>query len=95
MKTETSVVDLIGQDAVDRLRLAGFAIVPFDVPDYAVGEVMTWTNCKDPNMVWEGINCALNLMVDDPPRDRELLGQLGSGELTLDAWRAAVRTKVL
>lgn len=84
---ETTPTDIIGADAVAKLREAGFAVVPFDVPHYAVGEVMTWTGCSCPNVAWEAINCAINYMAVEGPWNLDDLAQLGAGEITLAEWR--------
>lgn len=86
---------IVGAPTIARLRKEGMAVVPFNVPDYAVGEVMTWTGCSSPNAAWEAINCALNLLAnrrdDDNPAYIETMARLGSGELSLTDWRAQQR----
>ena len=82
---------VVGAEAVERLRRAHFAVVPFDVPDYAVGEAMTWTGCGDANLVWEALNCALNMIADRHdynPAALERLARLGRGEIDLETYRA-------
>lgn len=82
---------IVGEPAIRRLRQAGFAVVPFDVPDHAVGEVMAWTGCACPNRAWEAINCAINAMAIEPPANAALMAQLGSGEMSLTQWRERIR----
>jgi hypothetical protein len=91
-RQQTIPAQIVGEPAIRRLRQAGFAVVPFDVPDYAVGEVMTWTGCTCPNRAWEAINCALNWMAVELPRNADTLALLGSGTITLeDFWRSLCR----
>ncbi|MDB5966775.1 MAG: hypothetical protein JWQ72_3275 [Polaromonas sp.] len=82
---------IIGTPTIERLRASGLAVIPFDVPDYAVGEVMTWTGCSCPNLAWEAINCAINMIAnrnaDDNPEYFEAMRKLGSGEMSLADWR--------
>lgn len=74
-------IDIVGWPAIERLMLAGYAVAPFNVPDYAVGEVMSWTGCKSPDMAWEAINCALNWMGIELPGNVADLTALANGAL--------------
>lgn len=80
---------IVGNPVIDRLREAGFAVVPFNISDAAVGEAMTWTGCSCPNLTWEAINCAICSMIVEYSDnfDIDTLSKLGSGEITLDEWR--------
>lgn len=84
------------QIIMDGIRERGFVVVPVrEIPDEAVGEVMAWTGCDCPNMAWEGLNCALNMLGIDWPDDptaMEHIRKLGAGESTLEQFRAYKRS---
>lgn len=93
MKT---AAEILSPEILAELRENGLVVVPYNVPDYAVGEVMTWTGCKCPNAAWEAINCALNLMVEaDTSRVRTdylaAMSKIGSGEMSLEQYREGAK----
>lgn len=76
------------------IRERGWVLVPLrTIPDEAVGEVMSWTHCDDPQMAWEGINCALNWIGLETPDHVDLLRKLGSGDMTLSEYWNAVEQR--
>lgn len=72
------------------LRALGFVVVPVDVPDEAVGEVMSGTGCHDGVAVRDAVRSALNLVsgIEEPEPSRVAsLRLLGRGGGTLREWR--------
>ena len=47
---------------MQNLRKAGYVVTPVNLPAAALGEVMTWTGCEDPHLVFEGVNSMLNIL---------------------------------